>query len=133
MKHIQRLIPHAIKAVEEAGIANAQGKVATEFNGYVSSFGASIISSGLLPTAIFYSQKKNANEDRANIVKAIEYVIQKDTENDSFDLLESVKDLYTSKPVNQQAVRRLSTQVENSLVAIKLAIRIFEPIKKSKE
>lgn len=133
MKHIQRLIPHAIKAVEEAGIANAQGKVATEFNGYVSSFGASIISSGLLPTAIFYSQKKNANEDRASIVKAIEYVIQKDTGNDSFDLLESVKDLYTSKPVNQQAVRRLSTQVENSLVAIKLAIRIFEPIKKSEE
>lgn len=130
MKHIQKLIPYAIEAVNIKQICNSKNQVPTEFNGYISSFGASIISSGLLPSVIFYSQKKNASEDRPNTIKAVEYIIQKDSSNPAFNLLEEVKTLYSGKPINQDKVRLLTTRVENALIALKLAIRIFEPIKK---
>ena len=37
--------------------------IPSNFKGYISSFGASIIQSGLIPTLAFYSQKENAEED----------------------------------------------------------------------
>ena len=78
MRNLQKLIPFAIEAIENKHIVeniNGVNKIDKEYNGYISSLGGSIISSGLLPSMIFYSQKAGAQSDRPKIIAAIEYVI----------------------------------------------------------
>jgi CRISPR/Cas system CMR-associated protein Cmr5 small subunit len=127
MKHIQKLIPSAIDAVKLSGITDEKNQVPSEFNGYISSFGASIISSGLLPSIIYYSQKKSANEDRTQIIKAIEYIIRNNFDDSAFSLLTSVKTLYSQESLDFREIGILTTKVENALIALKLAIRIYKP------
>ena len=56
----------------EISIANNAGEVPNEFNGYISSFGAQVIQSGLAPAVVFFEDKDaNSNEDRGKIIKAI--------------------------------------------------------------
>ena len=58
MKNIDTYIQEALEALKEDTLGIVQGgKINKTYNGYLSSFGASIITSGLLPTFIFYSKK----------------------------------------------------------------------------
>jgi CRISPR-associated protein Cmr5 len=127
MRNLQKLIPLAIEAIETTKIVEHDGGnkyIDGEFNGYISSFGGSIISSGLLPSIIFYSQKKGAKADRPKIIAAVEFILQKDGYGPNFKLLDKVKVLYTGT-LNFIEINRLSQKVEEALIALKLAIRIF--------
>jgi hypothetical protein len=135
MRNLQKLIPIAIEAAIEKKIAiedpNSKIKyVDSEFNGYISSLGGSIISSGLLPSMIFYSQKAGAQSDRPKVIEALEHILKKDFSDPNFNLLNRVRELY-SEEVNQREINRLTQKVEEAMVALKLAIRIFE--KKTKK
>lgn len=123
MKRIQKLIPTAIKASEELLLENGKKvEIDKEFNGYISSFGASIISAGLLPSVIFYSQKGDSS-DRHKIIGCIEYILQKHN-NLEGSLLVKVKELFSSGN-NTEKIRRLTDNVADAAVALKLAIRTF--------
>lgn len=127
MRNLQKLIPFAIEAIEAKKLVEKVGEnnyIDGEFNGYISSFGGSIISSGLLPSIIFYSQKKNAKADRPKVIAAVEFILQKNGYGPSFKLLDKVKELYTGA-LNLAEINRLSQKVEEALIALKLAIRIF--------
>ncbi|MCS6935780.1 MAG: type III-B CRISPR module-associated protein Cmr5 [Chitinophagales bacterium] len=119
-KHIQKLIPAAIEAAEKHLVKDKI--ISSEFNGYISSFGASIISAGLLPTVIFYSQKGDSNE-RQKIIAALEEILRKhDYEN--INLLNKTIELF--KADNQQdKINRLTEKISDAAIALKLAIRIF--------
>lgn len=124
-KHIQKIIPTAIKAAEKHLVNN--GKISSEYNGYISSFGASVISAGLLPSIIFYSQQGESKE-RQKIIAAIEQILRKHGYPD-INLLEKVEKLFKGK--NTQAdINRLTEKIFDAAIALKLAIRTF-PIPKN--
>ena len=97
-------------------------KVAKEYKGYISSMGASIIQSGLIPTLAFYSEKKssgneNSDADRTKILEIIQEILKKDK-----TLFELAIDLKT----DSQKLRKLQRDILNVSIALKLALRTFE-------
>jgi len=106
-KRIENYIPRALEAIEKFNISN-DGEVPKQFNGYISSFGASIRSAGLLATTLFYSEKGGAEEDRQNVVKAIKYIIDEDIAK------------------NHSVSKETRAKVEDAAVALKLSVRTFK-------
>jgi len=135
MKRIQLLIPTAIEAVKAKDLLKKDtkdgvDKIDKEFNGYISSFGASIISAGLLPSIIFFSQKGESESDRPKVISCIEYILKKEN-GLSGSLLETVRQLFVA-PVKRAEISRLTDNISDAAVALKLAIRIYPKSKKDK-
>lgn len=107
-KQIESYIPKALEAIEHFSISK-DGQVAKQFNGYISSFGASVRQAGLLSTVLFYAnENSNAEEDRTKVIKAIEYIIG-------------------HKIINHNKVDKTTrAKVEDAAVALKLSIRTFK-------
>lgn len=130
---INNLIPKAMVAIEESGIAN-NGVVEKEFKGYISSMGASIIQAGLLATLAFYQNDSGKKADSSNLLKAIliliktndttetnliKYVINKSKDNVTGNYV-SANDLDPDK------IYILEEEVSDALIALKLALRTFK-------
>ena len=125
---VEKYIPFAIKAAKNL-IANKDNKIPKEFNGYISSFGAAIILSGLIPAVVFYSEKGGAVSDRQNLMKAI-YAIINETEdynninsNSLLDFLMEIKD--DKKKFDYQ-----KEKIMDAATALKLAVRTFDLVDK---
>jgi len=122
MKTIEKILPVAINAVKNNVLEN--NKVPKEFNGYISSFGASIIMSGLLPTLVFFSQEGKSKGNRRSVIVAIEEILNANNP----DLLSTNKDLLktvVAKLEDMAAIERLQDKIQEAAIALKLAIRIF--------
>ncbi len=74
MKIKDRWIESAIQAITLTRIADEKGIHASEYKGYISAFGASVIQSGLLPAVIFY-ENSEGNQDKGLLIKAIVVVL----------------------------------------------------------
>ena len=106
-KRIENYIPSALNALEEVGIVK-NGEFPKEYNGYISSFGASIRQAGLLATILFYNaEESGATGDRKKIIKAIEKIIDVNNLQNHLDK---------------------KAQIEDAAVALKLAIRTFKKV-----
>jgi len=116
-KRTEAYLPKAFEAIEKLKIVK-DDTIPKPFNGYISSFGASIRQAGLLATVLFYSKKNNEDgqigpeEDRYKIVDAIEMIIG--------------KTILTSESTVRTAIR---AEVEDAAIALKLCIRTFELVK----
>jgi len=114
-KNIEKYIPEAIEVLS---IKFKNGKIPSSYNGYISSFGASIIQSGLKPTlALFENQNNqdNTKEDRSVLPKWILKVLDKNTQETS--LLRYV--------INNNE-ELLKQKIIDVAIALKLSIRTFE-------
>jgi CRISPR-associated protein Cmr5 len=68
-KRIESYIPKAIEVLEKEF---SDGKIPSAYNGYISSFGASVMQSGLLPTlALFEKKDAPTKEDKSNLTSLI--------------------------------------------------------------
>ncbi|MGB4847024.1 MAG: type III-B CRISPR module-associated protein Cmr5 [Saprospiraceae bacterium] len=130
MHKIETLIPAAIKAVEI--FVTDQGKVPKQFNGYISSFGASVVQAGLLPTLAFYAEQKERG-DKSSLLNAIYYVLTTEENREALrnkieprDLIKMVLPYAMKSPESEMFRKRFSKEkILNASVAIKLAIRTF--------
>lgn len=103
-REVEAYIPKALEAIKSLNIANENGEVAKQFNGYIASFGASMRQAGLLSTVLFYANaNSNAEKEREKVVKAIEQIIS---------------------PATLTYENR--AKVENAAIALKLAIRTYK-------
>jgi len=67
MKEIQKLFPYATAAVRKYLVdKKTPGEVDKEYKGYASSFGASVITAGLLPTLAFYTDISRDIDDSSD-------------------------------------------------------------------
>lgn len=133
MKNIEKILPTAISIIRDTegdkAILNEKGEVPKEFNGYISSLGASIIMSGLLPTMVFFSQAGKSRGNRTTVIFAIENILNQAFPNILYkekNLLKTVEDMVK----NNKDMQRLQEKIQLAAIALKLAIRIFP---KSKE
>jgi CRISPR-associated protein Cmr5 len=119
-KNVEKFIPYALDAIKkEFGNGEDEISIKNEFNGYISSFGASIIQSGLAPTIAFYTNTKNrANQDRSKIINIIEEIIKKDKK------YKINKNLLLTAIENDD--REFINDVKDAAIALKLAIRTFK-------
>lgn len=106
-RKVEAYIPKALEAIESLEIADSNGEVAKQFNGYIASFGASIRQAGLLSTVLFYANaNSNAEKERKKVVDAIEQII--------------------GYKIEDNIGKSTREDVENAAVALKLAIRTYK-------
>jgi CRISPR-associated protein Cmr5 len=103
-KNIDSLIPKAMEYIESNFLKN--GSVKKVYQGYLASFGPTVISSGLTQTLAFYS----ADSEKNKVIKMM------------FDILDMKLDLKNTN-YNDYA---LKNKILEANIACKLAIRTFE-------
>ena len=114
-KSIEKLIPDAMRVLEDEF---SDGVIPSAYNGYISSFGASVIQSGLLPTlALFENTNAHTKESKEYLTYIIARVLT--GREDDISLLHYV--LKSKKDENL-----LKTKIIDIAIAIKLSIRTFK-------
>ncbi|WP_035068448.1 type III-B CRISPR module-associated protein Cmr5 [Anditalea andensis] len=129
MKLNEELIRTAIKAIEHEKIADENGQYKRQYNGYIASFGAAIIQSGLLPAVIFFENANaNSEENKTKVINALVYVLK-----------EHYKLAHIGLPFHSYLLQEgrntpeLLNEVNQAAAALKLALRTFKKMKDEKE
>lgn len=125
MKINAQLIKIAQEALVTSEIVNKQGKYKKEFGGYISSLGAAIVQSGLLPAMIFYESDSEQASERKKVVKALAYILKKDKEQ--YNINGSIAGYLLGNLDNASFDKNLFLKkVTESATAMKLALRMYE-------
>jgi len=112
-KNIEKHIP---KAMEVLSNTFTDGIIPSAYNGYISSFGASVIQSGLLPTlALFENTNASTKENKESLTYLILQILT--NRDDDISLLRYV---LAHNP------DMLRDEILDISIAIKLAIRTFK-------
>lgn len=117
-KRIEQLIPIALEVLDEEFI---NGIVPSEFNGYISAFGAGIVQSGLKPTIAIYENTK-AGENKNKLIKIILKVIEK-FKKETIPVNNNSLLRYVINSANEAELKEL---IKDCAIAVKLTIRTFE-------
>lgn len=119
-KNIEKYIPEVLEVLNDTF---KDGVIPSAYNGYISSFGASVIQSGLLPTlALFENTNAKTKENKEYLTYIILQVLTE--RKDDISLLHYVLQ-------NNQEV--LKPKIMDIAVAIKLGIRTFKLDKGSQD
>lgn len=124
---IERHIPAAIRQIDAYFKQLDNKPISKEFKGYLSSLGASVIMSGLLPTlAVYYSKESKA--DRGKVIGWVYEIVKSQPKfnacNNNEDLFKYALEIQG----NPQMLNALTEEILNISVALKLSIRTF-PLK----
>lgn len=114
-KRVEDYIPIALRVLEDKF---KDGKIPSEYNGYISAFGAGIVQSGLKPTIAIYENKSaSTKSEKDRLTRIILKIIDKETKEESLlrYVINSKKD-----------IGFLKEKIKDASIAIKLAIRTFE-------
>lgn len=121
MKTTAEEIRKAEEALKTSGIVNEKGNYDSEFKGYISGFGASLVQAGLLPTVIFYEADSEDAKKRKNLIVALKKMLGIDAGQLARFILERGK-------ANDQP---FINKVAQAMVALKLALRMYNKIEKN--
>ena len=114
-KQIENLIPKAMKVLDETF---DEGRFPSSYNGYISSFGASVMQSGLKPTlAIFENQDAKTKEKKQLLTNIILNILDKDAKEET--LLKYVLNSKEDENYLKQKIMDIS-------IAVKLSLRTFK-------
>jgi len=121
MKLNEELIRTAIKAIELREIVE-KGQYKRQYNGYIASFGAAIIQSGLLPAVIFFeNDDANSEEKKIKVIKALVFVLK---EHYKLEIGTQKFSEYLLQGGNNTP--ELLNKVNRAAAALKLALRMFK-------
>ena len=111
-------IKKANDALTNVGIVK-NGQYSKEMSGYISSFGASIVQSGLLATLIFYGNTESEAKERHKVVEAIDYIVLGE--------FKAKENLLATKMIKEKSTndKELLNKVTDAAVALKLALRMY--------
>lgn len=117
----------AVKALDAVNIVN-DGEYDKEFKGYISSFGASIIQSGLLAAVMFFENNSKSEANRALVIKAIAHILTnvhegRRHEGYKYNLSSKFSDYLIN---NQSDIKNITLDVSNAATCLKLALRMFK-------
>lgn len=112
-KNIDKLIPDAIKKLN---ILVNNGKIDKVYQGYLASFGPTVIASGLLQTVMFYSADKKKN-------KVIEIMFDL-IKNDLPTKYTNMQDMLVENKNHKNYI--IKNKILEANIACKLSIRTFE-------
>jgi CRISPR-associated protein Cmr5 len=116
-KNIENYIPEVIKVLNKEF---PDGQIPSAYNGYISSFGASIMQSGLKPTLALFENENNQDktkEDKSFLPKIILLVL--DNAHADTSLLRYILGKSKEEEI-------LTQKIIDIAVAMKLSIRTFK-------
>ncbi|MCD4793394.1 MAG: type III-B CRISPR module-associated protein Cmr5 [Bacteroidales bacterium] len=127
-KNISKLLVYAEESVQDAqeGLLKTDKKnninyIPKEYKGYISSFGAAITQSGLLPALYFNHQSEKSVADRKKLMNAVYKIIKKNQN------INPQEDDLLSYAKNQTGnIKDLKNQILNAATALKLVIRTYK-------
>ncbi|MDR2011240.1 MAG: hypothetical protein LBQ22_12245 [Bacteroidales bacterium] len=122
MKLNTQMIQWAVEALDKTEIVK-DNKYKSEFNGHISSLGAAIIQSGLLPAMIFFENTESEATDRYKVIKAVTYIINNKREYSGSKKIETSIAEYILKNPNDN---KLVQDVTEAATSLKLALRMFK-------
>lgn len=127
-KNIEMMIPIAMDEIENKFKNSREDGIESKYFGYVNSFGACVIQSGLSQTLTFYGAE-GSEADRKAIANLFEAILKKFNNN----LKPHEKLLERTLFINEKGSEFEKIQWKNRLletnVALKLAMRTFKDIK----
>jgi CRISPR-associated protein Cmr5 len=152
MNKIEKLLPSALEAAKKfITIDNEQLSVPKQFKGYISSFGASVIQSGLMPTLAFYSDAKKTKGNRSLLIPALIFILFEnkkdwvvDEVKDALVIVEADETMEKLKEVmhcffdwfleqNKKSPEMLRKELMDASIALKLALRTFREVELKSE
>ena len=122
MKTVNNYLKKADQAIKDTQIA-VNGKIPTAYKGAVSSFGASIVMSGLVPTIQFYlgnSERKEA--DTMKILEAIARVVY----TDGACTAERMKTEIMANINNRVEMNKHKKKITDAAIALKIMMRSYQ-------
>lgn len=129
---INTLIPKAMEAIQEVGLADNNGVVAKEFEGYIASFGSNINQSGLLPTLLFFKNDSGKSQNSSLWLNAIYYVLTNGEKQNGLIayVIEKTKKQeqqnYTLTDLDIDKVDVIESEILAIVAALKMAVRTFK-------
>jgi len=114
-KNIEKYIP---KAMAVLNTEFSSGVIPSSYNGYISSFGASIIQSGIKPTLALFENKNAKTEENKQLLTSLILKILDDNTNE-----ESLLKYILNNSNDEQYIKQ---QIMDISIAIKLSIRTFK-------
>ena len=126
MKKPAFYIPQALELIqqENSGFFNKDQKIKKEYNGYIASFGASLLQSGALPAVALFSAQKDNVQSKSPLLKALRALLKlSETGTNSWTnknkLLDYVIERQKSDPDG------LHASLVSATIALKVAMRTF--------
>ena len=128
MRKVEALIPAAITAVNIKMADN--GNVNSAYKGYISSLGAGIIQSGLLPTLAMYKGNESSDKKKANTAFLLEAIYEVIKSKPSVPIINGDGLFEYALRASQIENNRQAVidEILNASIAIKLAIRTFKMV-----
>ena len=130
---INNLIPKAITAIDKH--LKKDGKIPKEYKGYISSMGASIIQTGLLPTLAFYQNDEGKKAKSSYLLKAVFDVLVPDHQNNQRLIDYAINEIKngngttvqnSDNDINTGKLQILTDEISDILITLKLALRTFK-------
>ena len=112
-KNIDKLIPQAMQELQSF---SKNGVIDKKNQGYLASFGPTVISSGILQTVMFYT----ADKDKNKMIKIMFTLIKDDLQGNYTSMQEMLNDNSNYKDYS------IKNKILEANIACKLAIRTFE-------
>ncbi len=142
MNKIEKLIPFALDSAKKfIETDSVQHSIPKQFKGYISSFGASIIQAGLLPTLAFYSDANKAKGDRSMLIPALIWILDKNKNLKPDESVITALDIIVKDEKKlpdqmnilfnwllKQNSEMLRKELMDAAIALKLALRTFKEI-----
>lgn len=129
MKINSDLIAKADTALKSTKIVSEQGTYDNRFKGYISSFGASIVQSGLLPTVIFYEKEETGEaKDRPKVVQALIAMLNNNQSGNN----QRIQNKLSTYIIDKKGGNEFIEEITDCMVAMKLALRMYHSVKNDK-
>ncbi len=123
-QRVEKYIPAAIEAITTEKITKDNGKIDKQFKGYISSFGAAIIQTGLIPAVAFYSVQGDADAERQKLIEAIKKIL-----TDNVEVIPNTQSLLRfliERFESNDNMNLWKEKIMDAATALKLAVRTFE-------
>lgn len=149
MNKIEKLLPSALEAAENfITTDDAHLSVPKQFKGYISSFGASVIQSGLMPTLAFYSDAKKAKGDRSMLIPSLIFILfdsNRFSDDNIRNIIVGIGNKSKELPneihllfkwllkTNNEHPEKLRKELMDASIALKLALRTFREVDNDKK
>jgi len=127
MKSVDKYLLYADKAIKSSNIATGN-TIPAAYKGAVSSFGASLIMSGLVPTMQFFmSESDKRDSDSRKIIEAIAQIIDPSGSTDAEGLKTRVMiALGINNPQTRRVeIKNLKVKIINAAIALKIMMRSY--------
>lgn len=117
---LDQLIPVAAQTIRDTRINDGpEGSVPDPFRGYISSFGASMVLSGPVATAIFFEDSSSSEKKRDKVPQAILALLK--SKGWATAQVRKLSEWLQEQPNNHESVR----QIVICATALKFALRTF--------